>query len=98
MDDYWPFDQGKNVAAITTRQVLREGHPILRVVHYSDDHSWAFTCGTTSDPKDALVVSMKSMVELDPTLFSIADLLPGWGASRKATGLPWERYQHDEEG
>src|SRR5262245_15982766 len=32
----WPFDQGKNVAAITTRQVLREGHPILRVIHYSD--------------------------------------------------------------
>ena len=78
MDDYWPFDQGKNVAAITTRQVLREGHPILRVVHYSDDHSWAFTCGTTSDPKDALVLSMKSIVELDQTVLSIADLLPGW--------------------
>jgi hypothetical protein len=71
MDDYWPFDQDKNVAAITTRQVLREGHAVLRVVHYSDDHSWAFTCGTTSDPKDALVVSMKSMVELDPTLFPL---------------------------
>jgi len=73
MDDYWPFDQGKNVATLTTRQVLREGHPILRVVHYSDDHSWAFTCGTTSDPKDALIVSMKSVVELDQTVLSIAD-------------------------
>ena len=98
MDDYWPFDQSKNVAALTTRQVLREGHPILRVVHYSDDHSWAFTCGTTSDPNDLLVVSMKRVVELDPTIFSIADLLPGWGASRKATGSPWERYQRDDEG
>jgi hypothetical protein len=96
MDDYWPFDQGKNVAAITTRQVLREGYPILRVVHYSDDHSWAFTCGTTSDPNDALVVSMKSIVELDPTVLSIADLLPGWGASREAVGSPWERYQLDD--
>ena len=95
-DDYWPFDQDKNVAAITTRQVLREGHAVLRVVHYSDDHSWAFTCGTTSDPKDALVVSMKSMVELDPTLFSIADLLPGWVASREARGSPWKRYRHDD--
>lgn len=96
MDDYWPFDQGKNVATVTTRQVLREGHPILRVVHYLDDHSWAFTCGTTSDPNDALVVSMKSIVDLDPTILSIADLPPGWGASRRARGSPWERYTHDD--
>jgi hypothetical protein len=76
MEICWPFDQGKNVAALTTRQVLRDGHPILRAVHYSDDHSWAFTCGTTSDPNDALIVSMKRIVEHDPTLLSIADLLP----------------------
>jgi hypothetical protein len=96
MDNEWPFDQGKNVAAVTTRQVLREGRPVLRVVHYFDDHSWAFTCGTTSDPNDALVVSMKCVVEVDPTLLSIADLLPGWGASRDAPGLSWKRYQVEE--
>jgi hypothetical protein len=96
MHDEWPFDQGKNVAALTTRQVLREGHPILRVVHYSDDHSWAFTCGTTSDPNDSLLVNMKSIIELDATLLSIADLLPGWGASREGVGLSWKRYRVDE--
>jgi hypothetical protein len=36
----WPFDQGPNVAAITTRQVLDNGLPILGVTHYSDDHAW----------------------------------------------------------
>ena len=76
MEIDWPFDQGENVAALTTRQVLRHGQPILRVIHYSDDHSWAFTCGTTSDPNDALIISMKRIVEHDPTLLSIADLLP----------------------
>jgi hypothetical protein len=96
MDNDSPFDQGKNVAALTTRHVLREGHPILRVVHYSDDHSCAFTCGTTSDPNDGLVINMKHIVELDPTLLSIADPLPGWGAYREALGSPWERYQSDE--
>jgi hypothetical protein len=96
MHNAWPFDQGKNVAALTTRQVLREGHPILRVVHYSDDHSWAFTCGTTSDPNDSLLVNMKSIIELDATLLSIADLLPGWGASREGVGLSWKRYRVDE--
>ena len=97
MDNEWRFDQGKNVAAVTTRQVLREGRPVLRVVHYSDDHSWAFTYGTTSDPNDALVVSMKCVVvEIDPTLLSIADLLPGWSASRAAAGSSWKRYQVEE--
>ncbi|WP_163697810.1 hypothetical protein [Adonisia turfae] len=28
MNDDWPFDQAKNVAAITTRQVLDEHHSI----------------------------------------------------------------------
>ena len=93
---HWPFDQAENVAAITTRQVLREGHPVLRVVHYSDDDSWAFTCGTTDDPKDGLVVGMGCIVEVDPTLRTIADLPPGWGAWRKAVGEEWVRYEDEE--
>jgi hypothetical protein len=85
MQNDWTFDQAKNVAAITTRQALREGLPILCVVHYGDDHSWSFTCGTTNDPSDALVVSMECIVEHDPTLIDIANLPPGWGAYRE----PW---------
>jgi hypothetical protein len=88
----WPFDQGPNVAAITTKQVLEEGHPILQVVHYSDDHSWAFTCGTTDEPGDGRVVGMKSALQLDPSLADVADLPPGWGASRDPPGAAWERY------
>ncbi|EOV0164568.1 hypothetical protein ACTHEE_004611 [Vibrio parahaemolyticus] len=54
----WSFDQDKNVAALITKQVVEQGLPILQVIHYSDDHSWAFMCGTTSNPSDTLVVSM----------------------------------------
>lgn len=96
MDNSWPFDQPKNAAAITTRQVLREGFPILSVVHYSDDHSWSFTCGTTSDAKDGLVVGMDCILEMDPTLASIADLPPGWGAHRESVGATWERWKDDD--
>ena len=67
---------GQECSCVNDAEVLPDGHPILRAVHYSDDHSWAFTCGTTSDPNDALIVSMKRIVEHDPTLLSIADLLP----------------------
>jgi len=33
-----PFDQARNVAAISDASVL-DGAPILMVVHYSEDHS-----------------------------------------------------------
>ena len=96
MDARWPFDQEENAAAITTRQVLREGFPILDVVHYSDDHSWSFSCGTTSDVKDGLVVAMGCIVDMDPTLLSIADLPPGWRACRDSVGAEWERWKDDD--
>ena len=89
--DEWPFDRNPNVAAITTRQVIEDGLPILNVVHYEDDKSWAFTCGSTSEAKDGRIISMGEALKIDPALASIADLLPGWFAERKAVGDPWVR-------
>jgi hypothetical protein len=78
-----PFDQALKVAAITTRQVLDDGLPILNVVHYLDDDSWAFTCGTTDVTDNIRMIGMGEAVTLDPTLYSIADLPSGWRASRE---------------
>jgi hypothetical protein len=94
--DDWPFDQARNVAAITTRQVLNDGLPILRVTHYSDDHDWAFVCGTTDTTEDGRVIAMQEALELDPTLRSIADLPPGWTAWREQVGAPWHRSRDEQ--
>jgi hypothetical protein len=48
-----PFDQAPKMAAITTRQVINDGLPVLRVTHFLDDNSWAFLCGTTEKQKTA---------------------------------------------
>ena len=85
----WNFDQDKNVAALITRQVLQQGLPILQVIHFDDDHSWAFMCGTTSDAADTLLVSMEQAVALDASLHQIADLPPGYIASRASVDEPW---------
>ena len=94
MSEDWPFDQDENVT-LTTRQVLDDGLPILHVVHYSDDYSWAFTCGTTDDTNDGRLVCMSHMVERDPTIKEIADFEPGWVATRNAIGESWKRYQDE---
>jgi hypothetical protein len=94
MDD-WPFDQAPNVATVTTRAVL-DGAPVLLVVHYSDDHSWAFLDGAELNEQDGRVVGMGTMLKLDPTLAGIAELPPGWVARRGAPGEPWAAAQDDE--
>lgn len=93
MDTSWHFDQGPRVAAVTTRQVLEDGFPILRVVHYSDDEDWAFTCGTTDDIADARLIAMEEALAIDPSIVDIADLPIGWGASRSELGGTWVRYE-----
>ena len=93
---HWPFDQAKNVATVTTRQVINDKHPILSVVHYSDDHSWAFTCGTTNNSEDLMLVGMGEIVDMDKTLYEIADLPPGWCADRTALSEEWVRYQNND--
>ena len=92
MEPFWSFDQAPNVAAITTRQVL-EGLPVLLVVHYTDDHSWAFTCGTTDETSDGRVMCMAEALRLDKSLAEVADLPPGWGAWREKIGGAWQRYR-----
>lgn len=93
----WPFDQAPNVAAITTRQVIEDGLPILSVVHYADDHSWAFVCGTSNATEDGRVISMGTALKIDETLATIADLPPGHCAYRMAVGEPWVRRLNEDE-
>jgi hypothetical protein len=92
----WPFDQAPNVFTITTRQVIEDGKPILNVVHYADDHSWAFTCGMTDRTEGGRVISMKTAIAIDPTLVEIADLQPGWMARRDAVGNVWHTFKQSD--
>ena len=93
----WPFDQAPNVAAITTRQVIEDGLPILSVVHYFDDDSWAFVCGTSNATEDGRVIGMGEALKIDSTLATIADLPPGWCAYRRSIGAPWTKQANSDD-
>jgi hypothetical protein len=92
----WPFDQAQNVAAISSKKVLFDGAPVLFVVHYSDDHSWAFLEGQSFRASEGSIVSMATAVRNDLSLYEIADLPPGWVASRAHVGAPWIRERDPE--
>jgi hypothetical protein len=86
---HWPFDQAADVAAISDEAVVGGGAPVLLVIHYSEDHSWAFLSGGTFTTEQGKVIGMGTALKLDPSLRSIADLQPGWTATRTHVGAPW---------
>ena len=95
-DTDWPFDQAANVAAVSNAGVLDRKSPILFVVHYSDDDSWAFLDGGPFAVAEGRVIGMGTALKIDPSLREIADLLPGWTARRSHVGGPWVRDKDDE--
>jgi len=95
--DFWRFDQPKNCAAITVRQIIHENHPVLYVTHDADDHGWQFLTLDVPRQEDGKVVALGEMIEMDPTLNDLADLPPGWHAWRKSPRDPWIREVNEQE-
>jgi hypothetical protein len=93
----WPFDQAPNVAAVSDAAVTSEGAPVLLVIHYSDDDSWGFFSGEPFNPERGKVIGMGQALQLDPTLRAIADLAPGWSATRADREAAWVREEDPEE-
>jgi len=81
----------KNVLTFTVRQIVRDGHAILRVAHDIDDGAWQFFEWGTPDENDAMVVSLQEMTRIDPSLLELADLPLGWRAFRKSPADTWIR-------
>src|SRR5262249_42258665 len=81
--DTWPFDQPRNCATFTMRQVLDGSEPILLVSHDADDHGWQFIGTSDVSMPDAKLVCLEEIVRLDPTVLEVADLPPGWQAIRE---------------
>jgi mannose-6-phosphate isomerase-like protein (cupin superfamily) len=76
--DEWPFDQAANVAAVSDAAVVDDGAPVVVVVHYSEDHSWAFLSGRGQyQTENGKVIGMGTALRLDPSLCTVADLQHG---------------------
>jgi hypothetical protein len=92
--DTWPFDQPRNCATLTMRQVLDGSEPILLVAHDADDHAWQFIGTSDASVADGKLVCLEEIVQLDPTVLEVADLEPGWQALRDFVGGQWTRRPH----
>jgi hypothetical protein len=89
-DSEWKFNAGKNRAVFTTKPVINQRLPILRVSH-DVDGDWQFLCGTTNQVADGALVRLSTIIRLDPTILELGDMPAGWRATRPAPGQPWRR-------
>jgi hypothetical protein len=86
----WPFDEPRDRAVFSAREIIFEGEPILFVSH-DNDGDWPFLTGASVDKEDAAVVGLGEIAELDPTVLRLADLPTGWMATRRSANANWER-------
>jgi hypothetical protein len=91
MDTSWLFVDPPNVAVITVAQITDSDHPVLYVSHDADDGAWQFLTGGPLTETDARVVSLRSMLQRDPSLVELADLPRGWIAWRDDRTCTWQR-------
>ena len=92
----WPFEDPENVAVITVRQVLGDDGWIHFVSHDADDGGWQFMGIDSPREEDALVVSLRNIVQHDPSIIDLADLPLGWCAWRDHPEAEWQRARNSD--
>lgn len=93
----WPFADPENTMSVSVRQVMQKEKPILLVCRDSEDGTWQFLTGGPFAAPDALLVQLKNVVALDPTVMELANLPLGWQASRTTVQGAWQRSPMPKE-
>ncbi|MHA6912629.1 hypothetical protein ACQUJO_05735 [Ralstonia pseudosolanacearum] len=91
----WKFRDPQNAAIIVNRKIIFEHAWISYVSHDSDDGAWQFQTNQQepTTESDAIVVSLKKIVDLDPAVLYLSDLPMGWHAWRDSPDAPWKRAE-----
>lgn len=88
-NDIFPFSDAPNTAVFICSHILDGRENILFVSHDADDGAWQFLCGKEHDESDARIVSLKYVLDLDPTIVKLKDLPLGCCAERKSKNDKW---------
>jgi hypothetical protein len=94
----WPFNDPPNVAVFTSARILNGDEWVYYVSHDADDGAWQLHPYSGRTPlEEVKVVSLRSMIDLEPRLVELANLPLGWCAWREERGGEWERAEKSVE-
>ncbi|MBN6187782.1 hypothetical protein JQN58_12800 [Aneurinibacillus sp. BA2021] len=68
-----------------------DGQPILYVSHDEEDGMWQFLDDNELDTDNALIISLKEIIKIDPSIVELSDLSLGWIAWRENEQQKWNR-------
>ena len=87
----WPVRDDPATAVFTSSRILDGIDWVYCVSHDLDDGAWQFHpySGRTSE-EEARVVSLKSMLAIEPRIAELADLPLGWHAWRTDQRDSWQ--------
>ncbi|RYD19627.1 MAG: hypothetical protein EOP88_18245 [Verrucomicrobiaceae bacterium] len=94
--DDWPFDEPRNLAVFTTRQVLDDNEPVLEVYH-DGDGDWQFIGDTGGNETNCCIIALETAINLDRSMKELADLPLGFRAIRKNADSRWIRSPNPRE-
>src|SRR5256885_148259 len=89
----WKFNDPPNVAVIANRKIAEKADWIAYVSHDAEDGAWQFHNSEPGPAKESegVVVSLRDILQIDPTTAELADLPPGWHAWRESKSSAWQR-------
>lgn len=85
----WQFSEEPNILVLTSRQVVDDKQPVLRVSRDAEG-SWSFMSGQEFAMSDVRFVTLDSMVSLDPSLHEAAHTPINGAVNRPDADAPWE--------
>ncbi len=92
-------DIDMNMVVFTTKNVMKNGLPVVRVYHGSDGYWQFFDAVSTNAGENVMLVSMEQVLKTDDTLKSILNMDPSHFALRTDKNQSWtiEEYPEEEE-
>lgn len=87
----WMLHWLELTSAVVTGEVAARQEPVLLVAH-DDDGIWQLIGTSDADPATGRAEHLHHLVDDDPTLLEVIDLLPDERAERTHVGGAWSRY------
>ena len=81
--------EAENKAVITTKYIV-ENQSTITSIYYDEDGDWQFFGDEDVTEKDAFVVSIKQILNIDPTLKNIPEIQPGQTIIRSNKNSLWQ--------
>lgn len=84
----WPGRTNVDGLVFVSKRAAAGNVPVLGV-QFFDDGDWAFLDGISSEPENMTMTHLHHVLQRDPSLEEMIDMVPGIRAWRDRPGAPW---------